>query len=156
MLLTSEDRIIERRFEVVSAYQDRNIQLPTRKTRASAGYDICAAETVTVEPGKVALIPTGLKAKFPEDEVLLLSLRSSVGIKRGLLMPNAPAVIDADYYNNPDNEGHIHIAVLNYTDKPVTINAGERIAQGIFVEYWTVDNDKVDAVRTGGFGSTGV
>ncbi|GAV21636.1 dUTP diphosphatase [Carboxydothermus pertinax] len=144
-----------RGFEVVSFYAEKNINLPRRKTRASAGYDLEAAIDVEINPGEVKLVPTGLKAFMPEDEVLLIYIRSSLAVKRGLLLANGVGVVDADYYNNPENEGHILVPLFNPQGKPVAIKKGERIAQGIFTKYQKTYDDEAYDVRTGGFGSTG-
>lgn len=144
-----------RGFEVISSFKDKNINLPVRKTAHSAGYDIEAAESVSVEPGALALVATGLKAYMQSDEYLGIHIRSSLGIKRQLLLANSQGVIDSDYYNNSDNEGHIIIALRNMGDKTVTINKGDRIAQGIFYRYLTADEDFAEGARSGGFGSTG-
>ncbi len=146
----------KRGFAVVSAYQPAGVALPQRKTKHSAGYDLAAADTVTVEPQAVALIPTGLKAYMLPQEYLGIHIRSGLSIKKKLMLVNGQGVIDADYYDNPDNEGHIMIAVFNPGPDSVTIEAGERIAQGIFYRYLVADDDEgADAVRQGGFGSTG-
>ena len=92
---------------------------------------------------------------MPQGEVLLLFIRSSLGIKRGLSLANGVGVIDADYYGNPSNDGEISIAIRNCTDAPITIEKGERVAQGIFVPYAVVDDDDVETTRQGGFGSSG-
>lgn len=144
-----------RGFEVISSFRDKNINLPVRKTAHSAGYDIEAAESASVEPGTLALIATGLKAYMQADEYLGIHIRSSLGIKQQLLLANSQGVIDADYYNNSDNEGHIIIALRNMGDRTVTINKGDRIAQGIFYQYLTADEDFAEGTRSGGFGSTG-
>ena len=95
---------------------------------------------------------------MPKDEVLFLFIRSSLAIKQGLQLTNCVAVIDSDYYNNPDNEGEILIAVNNILNisswGDVTIKKGERFAQGIFVKYGVTDNDVADGERVGGVGST--
>ena len=143
-------------FEIVSDYIFEDIKLPTRKTKTSVGYDIESARDIIISPGCTELIPTGLKAYMHDDEFLAIHVRSSVGIKRGLVLANGTGIIDSDYYNNLDNEGHIMIALRNTTHGKVTIKKGERIAQGIFQKYLTVENDKIgDNVRTGGIGSTG-
>lgn len=144
----------ERRFAPVRAYEGR-VRLPQRKTRHSAGYDLEAAEEVTLQPGQVALVPTGLKAYMGEGEVLLLAVRSSLAVKRRLALANGIGVIDADYADNPDNEGHILVALVNLGTEPVTIARGERVAQGIFVNYLTVAGDQPGGQRVGGIGSTG-
>ena len=144
-----------RGFEVVTAYQDKNIALPVRKTSGSAGYDLAAAETVTLMPHAVTVVPTGLKAYMEQDEYLSVFIRSSLAFKKGLMLANSTGIVDSDYYNNPDNEGHIMIAYYNTNDAPSTIEKGERIGQGIFMKYLTVNEDTADGVRTGGIGSTG-
>ena len=91
-----------------------------------------------------------------QDEVLLLYIRSSIGIKRKLILSNGTGVIDATFYNNPDNEGNIACALYNYGNEPQTINAGERVMQGVFVKYLTTEDDKpLNKTRTGGIGSSG-
>lgn len=144
----------ERRFAPVRGYES-TVKLPVRKTAASAGYDLEAAEDCTVEPGKVALVPTGLKAYMANDEVLILAIRSSMAVKRQLILANGIGVIDADYVDNPENEGHILIAVANLGSRPVTIQRGERVAQAIFTRYLTTSDDTATGERVGGIGSTG-
>ncbi len=147
-----------RGFEIVSVYRTAGIHLPERKTGASTGYDFAAAETVEIAAGASALIPTGVKAYMQPDEVLLIYIRSSAALKKHLMLMNSVGVIDADYYGNAENEGHIYIPLYNYGKEPVRIAAGERIAQGIFTRYLTVDGDMAGCgeARAGGFGSTGI
>ncbi|SCM80403.1 Deoxyuridine 5'-triphosphate nucleotidohydrolase [uncultured Sporomusa sp.] len=144
-----------RGFELITQYKDCNVILPVRKTGLSAGYDIAAAQETVLSPGKVALIPTGLKAYMQEDEYLGIHIRSGLSIKHSLSLINGQGIIDADYYNNPDNEGHILVGIFNHGTEPLTIAAGTRIAQGIFYKYLKTDNDCAAAVRSGGLGSTG-
>ena len=146
-----------RGFEIVSMYRAAGIYLPERKTSASTGHDFAAAESVEIVPGEGALVPTGVKAYMQPDEVLLIYIRSSTALKKHLMLLNSVGVIDADYYGNAENEGHIYIPLYNYGKKPVCIAVGERIAQGIFTHYLTVDGDTAGrgGKRTGGFGSTG-
>lgn len=174
-----------RGFEVVSKYQDKGINLPRRQTLASAGYDIEAAEDIVITSIwrlnfvrifrlirnghqlyerdykladkilKPILVPTGLKVYMPEDEVLVLANRSSNTFKKNLALPNGIGVIDADYYNNPNNEGELFVQVLNYGVRPLHIKKGDRIAQGIFMKYLkTDDDDPISRQRLSGFGST--
>lgn len=84
----------------------------------------------------------------------MIYIRSSVGIKKGLVLSNGTGVIDADYYSNPDNDGNIGISLLNTMNEDIVIEAGEKIAQGIFVGYLVADDDQATAERVGGFGST--
>ena len=147
-----------RGFEIAKGFEDKNINLPERKTKASAAYDIEAAEDTispAFKPGmKPTLIKTGLKAYMQEDEVLLIVPRSSGPKKQGILFPHSTGVIDADYYENIDNDGHIFIQCINIKDTDVTIPKGETIAQAIFQKFLIVDNDNAEGKRTGGFGST--
>lgn len=144
-----------RGFEVVSAYEDADINLPQRKTAESAGYDVECAEAVEIQPGEMKLIPTGLKAFMNYDEYLAIHIRSSMAIKRGLMLVNSTGIIDSDYYNNEDNEGHILIAIRNMGHETVTLAKGERVAQGIFSKYLVATDDQATGIRTGGIGSTG-
>lgn len=146
-----------RGFELITDYKGHEYLLPVRGTTGSAGYDFKSAESVVLEPGKVQIVSTGIKSYMGKDEYLQLQMRSSFASKNQVIIPQSVGIIDADYYNNESNEGHIMVALLNLSDKNVEINAGERIAQGIFLNYLTVDNDMPTSdVRNGGFGSTGV
>jgi dUTP pyrophosphatase len=145
-----------RGFQIVTAYLDKNIRMPQRKTGLSAGYDLEAAETVTLGPRETAKIPSGLKAYMLPDEVLLVFARSSLFSLKKCMLVNSVAVIDADYYDNPGNEGHILISLINLSEESVTIRKGERFAQAVFQKYLKTDDDQpTDAIRTGGYGSTG-
>ena len=145
-----------RGFEILSTWQGKDIHLPERKTEKSAGYDIECGEDIDLIPHQVTLIKTGLKAYMKDDEYLAIFIRSSMAIKKGLFLANSTGIIDADYYNNEDNEGHLMVAVYNTKDEPFHVNKGDRVAQGIFTKYLTTDDDHAEGVRTGGVGSTGV
>lgn len=144
---------MRRGFEKVSGYE--YVNFPKRKTKQSAGYDIESAVNVVINPGETKLIPTGIKVYMDENEWLGIYIRSSLAIKYGLILANSVAVIDSDYYNNPDNEGHIMLPVRNVSKAVYNIRKGDRIAQGIFHQYYRVDGDKTDGSRIGGIGSTG-
>ena len=146
-----------RKFEVAKGFEDRGVVLPQRKTAKSAGYDIIALtdEDVYVHPGMSVNLETGVKACMEDDEVMLLFIRSSLGIKKGITLSNSCAVIDADYYNNPDNDGHFILNVINTSNEVQCIPARSRVAQAVFVKYLTVDDDKATGERVGGIGSTG-
>jgi len=90
-----------------------------------------------------------------KNEVLQMYPRSSLSFKKKLIKANSVGIIDSDYYNNTDNEGEIMLILYHFGNEIVTISKGERIAQGIFMEYLSVDNDNTDIKRLGGFGSTG-
>lgn len=148
-----------RGFESVS-YKE-NILLPKRSTILSAGYDFFAIEDCVIptykgENRKPTLIPTGIKAYMQDNEFLQLCNRSSNPIKNHLIMPNGVGVIDSDYYNNEDNEGHIFFQFLNIGNKEISMKKGDKIGQGIFLPFLKADDDFSDEVRSGGFGSTGV
>lgn len=127
--------------------------IPVRKTKKSAGYDFAVVEGGVIPPHSTKIFNTGIKVRMEDDEVLLIFVRSSTGIKRGITLSNGTAVIDADYHNNEDNEGHIMLALRNNTDKPITIEDGDNVAQGVFVNY-LYTGDTVTAERKGGIGST--
>ncbi len=147
-----------RGFEICKGFEDKNINLPIRKTKYSAGYDIEAAEDIVVPSFKgnnnPTLIPTGIKAYMADDEVLYLYNRSSNPKKKGLVLANSVGVIDKDYYGNPDNDGHIMFAFYNVKDEDITIKKGEAIGQGVFSKYLISDDDSAEGKRNSGFGST--
>ena len=147
-----------RGFEIAKGFEDKNINLPIRKTKFSAGYDIEAAEDIIIEPFKPGINPTlvktGLKAYMKDDEYLMLCNRSSNPKKKGLILSNSVGIIDADYYGNPDNDGAIMFSFYNVKEQAVTIKKGEAIGQAIFMKYLISDYDNASGVRTGGFGST--
>ena len=114
-----------RRFEVAKGIEDQEINLPVRKTKFSAGYDIEVAEDVIVPSFKKGMNPTlvktGLKAYMQDDEVLMLYNRSSNPKKKGLILANSVGVIDKDYYGNQDNDGHIMFAFYNIKDEDIAL-----------------------------------
>lgn len=130
--------------------------LPVRGDVGSAGYDFYSKETVTIQPGEQHLFWTDVKAYMQQDEVLHVHIRSSVGVKKGLVLSNSVSVVDSSYFSNPSNDGNIGICLKNTTDVPVKILEDERIAQGIFSKYLVADEDNaLHAKRSGGFGSSG-
>lgn len=143
-----------RGFEIAKGFEQLKPLLPIRKTKKSAGYDLALLEKIQLNPGETKLAKTGIKAYMLEDEVLELYIRSSIAYKKKIVLANNVGIIDADYYNNEDNDGHIMLALINLSSEVVTFSKGEFIAQGIFKKYLTVDDDQVEFVRTGGFGST--
>ncbi len=148
----------KRGFEIAKGFEDKQINLPIRKTKYSAGYDIEAAEDTIIPSFKKGanptLVKTGLKAYMQDDEVLLLYNRSSNPKKKGLIMANSVGVIDKDYYGNPDNDGHFMFAFYNIKEEDVVIKKGEAIGQAIFQKYLITDDDVAEGERVGGFGST--
>ncbi len=147
-----------RKFEVVKGYEDKQINLPVRKTKYSAGYDVEAAEDCIIpsfkKGNKPTLVKTGIKAYMQEDEVLILANRSSNPGKKGLILANSIGVIDSDYYGNEENDGHIMFAFYNIKEEDIEIKKGDVIGQAIFQKYLVTDDDIAEGERKGGFGST--
>jgi len=135
-----------------NAYE--KIKLPGRATLHSAGYDIFSPWNIGLKPGEKQAFPTGLKVYMKNDEWLSVRVRSGHGFKYNIRLKNQVGVIDADYYDNPDNEGHIFIALQNEGDSIWEVQQGEAFAQTIFHKYLVVDNDQVEKNRQGGLGST--
>lgn len=176
-----------RGFEIVSkehrTLADSSIFLPIRGTRTSAGYDFFATKDLVILPQQTVKFKTDVKAYMGKDEVLLIDIRSSVGIKKDLMIANTLGVIDSDYYENVDNDGNIMIALRNLkpelkllgstkflippeneiivpiikdvtVENQIVIPQGEKVAQGIFMKFLPADNCNSDVERTGGVGST--
>ena len=147
-----------RGFEVAKGFENEGINLPKRKTKYSAGYDIEAAEDVVIPSFKKGMNPTlvktGIKAYMQDDEALMLYNRSSNPKKKGLILAKSVGVVDKDYYENPDNDGHIMFAFYNIKDEDIIVKKGDAIGQGIFQKYFVTDDDVAEGERVGGFGST--
>lgn len=173
----------KRGFEVAKGF--KKINLPQRATKNAAGYDFECAEDTVIQPIwktlphtiakfvargdhfipfedaeksyiKPTLVPTGVKAYMGPTEGLFLYNRSSNPLKKFLLLGNGVGVVDSDYYNNPDNDGHIMFQFINLGFKSITIKKGERIGQGVFQPFLkTTDDLENGSDRSGGFGSTG-
>ncbi len=130
-----------RGFEVAKGFEDRVINMPRRATPGSGGYDFWPLEELTLYPGEKHAFFTGIKAYMPENEILLINIRSSYGIKYGIELCNEQGWIDSDYYSNADNDGVIIIKVKNAGDESFTFHKGEPFAQGMFIRYYTTDDD---------------
>ncbi len=141
-----------RDFEKISFEQKKDVtedinlyneyELPQRDSDSTAGYDIYLLQDLIIEPNEIKKIPTGIKSFFEKDEVLFLIVRSSTGFKYNIRLCNQVGVIDADYYNNQNNEGHIWLKIQNEGKEKVIIPQGEAIVQGIFLKYLTTQSDK--------------
>lgn len=169
------------KFERVSKYPDA--VLPVRKTAKSAGYDFTVAEDVVIPAyknllnrfptryfdsisledmgnmtknlkAKPTLVPTGIKCELNDNTYLELSVRSSCPLKYWLILANGVGIIDADYYNNPDNEGHIYFQMINLSPFNIQLHKGDVIGQGIIKPYLITEDDNASGDRLGGFGST--
>jgi len=136
-------------------HKNIEIKLPIRATKTSAGYDFSSPVSITIQPKSKEVIWSDIKAYMQEGEVLILDVRSSIGIKKGLMLANTIGIVDHDYFSNLDNDGNIGICLYNMTDKPVHIEQFERIAQGIFIPFLVSDNGNTDEERVGGIGSSG-
>ena len=147
-----------RGFEVAKGWENKGVNLPQRSTARSAAYDIEAAEDITIPKfhagAQPTLIPTGLKAYCQPDECYLVLNRSS-GPKHGIVLANGVGLIDADYYENSETDGHFQVLVFNVLDHDLEIKKGDRIAQVMFQKFLVADGDAATGVRRGGIGSTG-
>lgn len=156
------EREAGRGFEKVS-HVPLDFSLPSRSTAHSAGYDFYAPYDISVPSSigingtlsKPFIVKTGVKAYMEDNEVLMLFNRSSNPGKKGLVLANSVGIVDADYYNNSDNEGEIGFLFYNYNSETVVIKKNEKIGQGIFQKFLLADGDTAEGTREGGFGSTG-
>lgn len=171
------------KFEKVKRFADSDINLPYRATKYSAGYDFEVAEDTVVpsafisleriaaEPYNIielsdmeqltkatgirpTLVPTGIKCKLEDNKYLQLSVRSSFPLKSWLILANGVGIIDADYFDNASNEGEIFFQLINIGPIDIQLHKGDKIGQGVILEYFTTEDDCPGGKRTGGFGST--
>ena len=172
------------KFEKVKRFENVDLPLPVRKTAQSAGYDFVVAEDIIIPPyselvrnmhehrpvvlaglneaaaaikeagAKISLVSTGMKCQLDEGTYLELSVRSSCPLKHWLILGNSVGIIDADYYNNPDNEGEIFFQIINLAPFAIQLKRGDAIGQGIIKPYLVTEDDNATGERTGGFGST--
>ncbi len=130
-------------------------QLPVRKTIASAGYDFELIESIKIKPNEILVISSGIKIQMEKDEMLMLIVRSSIGFKYNVRLTNQVGIIESDYYNNVDNEGHIKFSLQNHGNETFEMEKGKCVVQGIITKFLVVDNEKPTTTkRIGGFGST--
>ena len=154
-----------RRFEIIDRdafirdipngnYDD--VVLPKRNTISSAGYDFYSVISVTLKPGERKVIPTGIRVKpiSITNNIFQIFIRSSLGFKYNVRMCNQVGIIDADYYGNSSNGGHIFVCLENEGDEVIEIKKGDRFVQGIFIPYLITDDDNTTDLREGGIGST--
>ena len=139
--------------DLESIYKD--IKLPQRATKGSAGYDFFAPFDFSLKPNETITIPTGIRCEMSENLVLMIFPRSGLGFKYRLQLNNTVGIIDSDYFHS-DNEGLIFIKITNDTneDKVIDVKKGQGFAQGIIMQYFLTDDDDASAIRNGGFGST--
>ena len=146
-----------RKFEFVKEDLKKNNTsafMPKRATISSAGYDFYSPIDVTILPNTAQMIWSDIKAQFNANEVLITCVTSGMG-KRGLILANGIGVIDCDYYGNENNDGNIGFMLRNVSDNTIEIKAGDKIGQGIFTTFLTIDDEEeITNKRVGGFGST--
>ena len=147
-----------RKFEVVREdaieYGTLPPKMPNRATKHSAGYDFYSPIDLVIEPKAMQMIWTNVKAQFETDEVLILSVTSGMG-KRQIMLANTIGIIDSDYYGNPSNDGNLGFRLYNFGTEPYVISAGDKIGEGVFLKYLTVDGEEeITSTKQGGFGST--
>ena len=165
------------KFEKISKYENTDMNLPSRKTEFSAGYDFEVAEDIIIPSyfdcverlkienanelltleqmanltkitkAKPTLVPTGIKCSLDKNTYLELSVRSSCPLKYWLVLANSVGIIDADYYNNPDNEGHIYFQMINLSPYDIQLKKGDIIGQGIIKPYLVTDDDTASGKR---------
>ncbi len=129
--------------------------IPRRSTKESAGYDFESIIDFVIKPGETLKIPLGIKIHMNPGDVMFLLVRSSQGFKYNVRMCNQVGVFEADYCNNPDNEGHAWIRLQNHGDQDYVVHRGDKICQAIFTKFLTVDDEEeIKTIRTGGIGST--
>lgn len=129
--------------------------LPRRATKGSAAYDFYSTESAVLHPNEKHMFYTNVKASMKPDIVLVLNVRSSMGVKSDIIIANIQGWIDMDYYSNESNDGNIIICLKNTGDKPYVVSPGDRIGQGMFLKFETTEDDNTTDTRTGGVGSTG-
>ena len=134
---------------------DIDLPLPTYATAGSVGFDLLCREDTEIAPRTVELIPSNVIVRIPAGYMLMLTLRSSTPLRKGLLIPNGVGIIDQDYCGEGDE---LRVQVFNFREGAVMVKRGERIAQGIFIPVTRVSWNEVDEMGKGrgGFGSTGV
>lgn len=146
-----------RYFEVIKdehrKHPNKEIKLPERGTKHSAGYDFYSPVDAIIQPNEMVIIWTDVKAHMYYDNALMLIPRSSMG-KHPVMIANTVGLIDCDYYGNSDNDGNIGFRLLNLGTTPYEIKVGDRIGQGVFVKYGIVKDDQATEIRSGGYGST--
>lgn len=147
-----------RKFEVVKKeflkYDVEDIKLPVRATKSAVGYDFYSPIDAVIKPKDSMLIWTNVKAQFEENVGLILAVTSGMG-KNNITLANAIGVIESDYYGNISNDGNLGFRLHNFGTEDYVIKKGDKIGQGFFFHFLTVDNEEeITTVRTGGFGST--
>ena len=156
-----EDYISSRKHGLLNLIRYENLKIPKRATRGSACYDMYIPFDLTLTSTGSIVIPTFIKAELDVDKVIQVYPKSGLGFKYKLQLANTVGIIDSDYYNNSDNEGHIMIKIINNGTQPIYFKAGDKFCQAMINTYNIMDDDSWDIKnwegieRNGGFGSTG-
>ena len=147
----AEDTVIPSYFKLM----DKMMRATGETSHTAGQFTLGEIAQITKDfRAKPTLVPTGIKCKIPDGYYLELSVRSSCPLKYWLILANGVGVIDADYYNNPDNEGHIYFQIINLSPFDILLKKGDTIGQGILKKYYITDDDAAKGERTGGFCST--
>ena len=131
------------------------IELPVRASGGSGGYDLYSPLSFRLDPGDDIMIPTGIRIQIDEGWCFVIIPRSGIGNKYYVRIAGTVGLIDNDYYYSKENTGHCYIKIRNEGDKTLYVSRGDRICQGVFLEFGITYDDDVTAVRDGGFGSSG-
>lgn len=147
-----------RKFEIVKdefiKYDNKDIKLPVRATKHSVCYDFYSPIEYILKSGETKLIFTNVKATFGTDEGLILASTSGLG-KKGIILANGIGIIESDYYGNESNDGNLGFMLHNLSEEDYSIAVGDKIGQGYFMKFLTVDDEEeITTIRKGGFGST--
>ena len=147
-----------RGFEVVRddciQYGEKNLKMPIRATKNACGYDFYSPVDLVIKPMESEIIWTNIKAYFNPNECLMLFVTSKMG-KRHIMIANGTGIIECDYYGNESNDGNLGFRLINLGKEDYVIKKGDKIGQGVFTYFLTVDNEQeITTKRTGGFGST--
>lgn len=141
---------------VLDYTQYDDLTIPHRATSKSAGYDFYSPISFVLKPNQSIKVPTCIKCQLEDHCFLMLVPRSSYGFKYRMQLDNTIGIIDADYYNNESNEGHIYIKITNDNKegKNLQVNKGDAFAQGIILKFEVSNDGNITAQRVGGIGST--
>lgn len=129
--------------------------IPKRATKGSAGYDLYSPINYLLRSGETVKIDTYVAIELDSDMAFVMYIRSSLAAK-GIVLTAGCNVIDSDYYNNPTNGGNMGLVLTNTSDEDYQICQGERLAQGVIINYYVTDDDNCTKERVGGYGSTSI